>query len=122
MKWKRMRRDGMNSLGQRKLLQAVAVAAASPPDVVASEATIDHRGFIGPRKGLLIVCMLFVLCLPAPSHAGPERCPAEATVDVTAESTHERRLACSAASNATQLLGRCGISLIRPLRLQIMNE
>ena len=65
--------------------------------------------------------MLFVLCLPASSLAGPERCP-EATVDVTAKSPDERRLACSAATDATQLLGRCGISLIRPLRLQIMNE
>ena len=50
-----------------------------------------------------------------------ERC-AEAPVDVTAASLDERRLACSAAKHALQLLGRCNISLQRPLQLQIMSE
>src|SRR5437867_231522 len=42
--------------------------------------------------------------------AAQERCP-EAPVDVTAASSEERRLACSAAIDALQMLGRCGISL-----------
>jgi hypothetical protein len=53
--------------------------------------------------------------------AAPERCP-EASVDVTGDSPEERRLACSAASEAIRLLGRCGISLRRPLHVQIMTE
>jgi len=64
---------------------------------------------------------LFVLCLPAASLAGAEQCP-EAPVDVTAESSDERRLACAAANDAIQLLGRCKISPVRPLKLQIMSE
>ena len=51
----------------------------------------------------------------------PERCLG-APVDVTAASSEERRLACSAANQALQLLGRCGISLRRPLHVQIMTE
>jgi len=50
-----------------------------------------------------------------------ERC-AEAPVDVTATSTDERHLACAAAKHALQLIGRCNISLQRPLQLQIMSE
>src|SRR5687768_4925249 len=111
----------MSSLGRRELLNAADVAVTSLPGIAATEAMPGPPSFIGLRKGLQIACMLFVLCLPAPSLAGSERCP-EATIDVTAESPDERRLACSAASAATQLLSRCRISLIRPLRLQIMNE
>ena len=50
-----------------------------------------------------------------------ERCPA-AAVAVTAAYPEERRLACSAASDAIRLVGRCGISLRRPLGVQIMSE
>lgn len=49
------------------------------------------------------------------------RCP-RASVDVTAASEDERRLVCSVASDAIELLGRCGISQRRPLRLQVMSE
>jgi hypothetical protein len=49
------------------------------------------------------------------------RC-AQALVDVAADSPDERRLACSAASHAIQLLGRCEISLHKPLSVQIMGE
>ena len=55
------------------------------------------------------------------SYTGRERCP-EALADVTAASSDERRLACSAAGDALQMLGRCGIYLRRPLHLQIMSE
>jgi hypothetical protein len=50
-----------------------------------------------------------------------QRCPGSA-VDVTGASTDERRLACAATNDALQLLGRCGISLRRPLHVQIMTE
>jgi len=53
--------------------------------------------------------------------AAQERC-AEAPVDISAASPDERRLACSAAKDALQLLGNCGISLRRPLNVQIMSE
>jgi hypothetical protein len=50
-----------------------------------------------------------------------ERCSGT-LVDVTASSPDERRLACSAGNYAIQLLNRCGISLRRPLHVQIMSE
>ena len=53
--------------------------------------------------------------------AATERCPG-ALVDVTAASEDERSLACSAADQALELLGRCEISLRRPLRVQIGDE
>jgi hypothetical protein len=53
--------------------------------------------------------------------AVPERCPG-AAVDVTAASPDQRQLACSAAGQALELLGQCGIALRRPLRVQIMRE
>ena len=59
--------------------------------------------------------------LPAPILAAHERC-AEAPVDVTAASSNERRLVCSAANDALQLLGRCKISPRKPLRVEIMKE
>lgn len=55
------------------------------------------------------------------SLATQERC-SEALVDVTALSSEELHLACSAANDALKLLGRCGISLRRPLHVQIMSE
>jgi hypothetical protein len=62
---------------------------------------------------------------PAPATladpAGPVRCPG-ALVDVTAASREERGLVCSAATDAIRLLGRCGITLRRPLHVQIMSE
>lgn len=50
-----------------------------------------------------------------------KRCPG-ALVDVTATSSDERRLACSAANDALQRLGRCGIALRKPLHVQIIGE
>jgi hypothetical protein len=52
---------------------------------------------------------------------GPYRCPGM-PVDVTATSPEERRLACSAAGDAIQLLDRCRIPLRKPLQVQIMSE
>lgn len=62
-----------------------------------------------------------VLVLPALGLAANERCKEE-PVEVTAGSAHERRLVCSAAGDALQLLGRCGISVRRPLQVELMPE
>ena len=53
--------------------------------------------------------------------AGSERCLGT-PIDVTAASPDESRLACSAAYDAIQLLNRCGISMRRPLHVEIMTE
>jgi hypothetical protein len=45
-----------------------------------------------------------------------------ASAEVMAGSPDERHLACSVISDALQLLGRCGISPRRPLKLEIMSE
>jgi len=52
--------------------------------------------------------------------APPGRCPG-LLVDVSAGSADEHRLVCSAADTALQLLGRCSITLRRPLQVQIMS-
>lgn len=44
---------------------------------------------------------------------------AEVSVDVAAASLDEQRLVCSAASEALQLLGRCEVSLQRPLHIEM---
>jgi hypothetical protein len=53
--------------------------------------------------------------------AADPRCPA-IPVDVVAESSEERDLACSAASTALELLGHCEITLRRPLHLEILRD
>jgi uncharacterized protein DUF6639 len=55
------------------------------------------------------------------SLTGSARCPG-AAIDVATASSDQRHLACSAANQALELLGRCGISLRRPLRVEIMSE
>ncbi len=52
---------------------------------------------------------------------GERRC-AEVPVDVTAESSDERDLVCSAANDTLRLLGRCKISLQSPLHVQVASE
>ena len=58
---------------------------------------------------------------PAARPGVQERCT-EASIDVTAASADERRLACDAAAQALQLLARCTISPRRPLRIELSNE
>jgi hypothetical protein len=70
---------------------------------------------------LLPACTVLMLCVPATKLSAQEQC-AQAPVEVTALSPDERRLACSAANDALRLLGRCGISVRRPLRVEIMSE
>jgi hypothetical protein len=92
--------------------------------------------FLGPEQGLAQsgACGSDYACIAGnasaaaapPDHplanlAVQQRCPGTA-VDVTAVSADERRLACSAATDAIQLLGRCGISLRRALNVHIMSE
>jgi uncharacterized protein DUF6639 len=50
-----------------------------------------------------------------------QRCPGVA-VDVTTASDDERRLVCSAAATAVQLVGRCGIALRQPLQVEVASE
>ena len=52
---------------------------------------------------------------------GSERCPG-IPVDVTTASPDEHRLACSAARDAIQLLGRCGITPRQTLHVHILSE
>lgn len=47
---------------------------------------------------------------------------AKGLVDVAGASANERRLVCSAASHALQMLGRCKIFLQRPVHVEIANE
>ena len=70
--------------------------------------------------GALTVDSDFTVSDPA-ALTNQHRC-IDAPVDVIAASEGERRLACSAAGHALQLLGRCGISLRRPLRVEIKSE
>ena len=76
-------------------------------------------------SALIALSVLAGIAAPASAHTNAkgaqERC-AEAPVDVTASSPSERRLACSAANHALQLLGRCRISLRRPLHVEIAKE
>src|SRR5262245_14726872 len=95
-----LRRSCRASLTACLMAAAVTPGAAQPAD-----AAVDTSSAIAKIAGL----------------AGPERCPG-AAVDVTAASLEQRHVACSAASHALELLGRCGISPRRPLRVQIMRE
>jgi hypothetical protein len=75
---------------------------------------------------MLALGFLFAAAFPAKALGLDEmtsehRC-VDAPADVIAASEVERRLVCSAASHALQLLGRCGISLRRPLRVEIRRE
>ena len=54
-------------------------------------------------------------------HAGTEPCSGSPVV-VTAARSDQRALVCSAANDALQLLGRCEISVRRPLHVEIMSE
>jgi hypothetical protein len=57
-----------------------------------------------------------------PGGRAPQERYSGASVDVIAATPDERWLACSAATHALELLNRCGITLRRPLQLEIMNE
>ena len=75
----------------------------------------------GPWLDMRVALMLLLLCVPVTSSSAQERC-SDIPVDVVAISAEERRLACSAATDALQLLGRCNISLRRPLKVEISSE
>jgi hypothetical protein len=53
--------------------------------------------------------------------AADPRCPA-IPLDVIAETSQDRDMACSAAKPALEQLGQCGITLRRPLRLEILRD
>jgi hypothetical protein len=73
------------------------------------------------HRAVQLVCVIGVWFLAAPDLVAQDQC-AGVPVHVTAASPDERHLACSAASDAIHLLGRCGIALRRPLDVQIMSE
>ena len=95
-----------------------------------SEAEMDRgraeqaRSSSGPSSACvasLTVCTVLLLTVPGTNLSAKEQC-AGAPVEVTAPSSDERRFACSAASDALGLLARCGISVRRPLRVEIRSE
>src|SRR5262245_46908361 len=81
---------------------------------------VRRRTWLTRAVSLFTACLSLVL-YPTASLAAGEQCEA-APIEVIAASLEERRLACSAADEAIRLLGRCGISLRRPLDVKIMSE
>jgi hypothetical protein len=75
--------------------------------------------YVAALSVLLVLCFLGK---DAPAQlADSERCPGM-PIDVSATTAEERRLTCMAAAETIGLLGRCGISARRPLRVQIQSE
>jgi hypothetical protein len=73
------------------------------------------------RRAALVTSMVAILCAVATAVSAQEQCT-DAPVQVTAASLDERRVACSAASEALRLLGRCNIAPKRPLQVRILPE
>jgi hypothetical protein len=120
--------------GARHKVEEEALRALAPSTLAAVLCLLGSpQGYAQPECGGDYVCIEEAPTAPATrldklpaaakllKLAKPERC-AEAAVDVTASSPDERLLACSAANQALQLLGRCGIALRRPLQVHIMSE
>jgi hypothetical protein len=72
--------------------------------------------------GATICSLLAQRALSWPAGTGAEHRCAEVAVDVAAPSPRERALACSAAEHGLSLLKSCGISLRRPLHIEIKKE
>ena len=72
-------------------------------------------------RAALVTFMIAIFCAAATGVSAQEGCT-ETFVQVTAASSHERRVACSAASEALRLLGRCSIVPKRPLQVHILAE
>jgi hypothetical protein len=89
---------------------------AEPPVCGADDMCIVGKATVVPEKDGRSSALTKLANL-----ANTERCPA-GPVDVTARSPDERRLVCSTANEAMQRLAVCGITLRRPLRVQIMGE
>lgn len=98
------------------LLCFLQQGSAQPAECRAGDVCIVEEATAAPDKVGRLSALTKMVDL-----AKTERCP-DAPVDVTAGSPDERRFACSAASEAIQRLGVCGITLRRPLRVQIMSE
>lgn len=82
---------------------------------------MSHSALKLKTTASIAALLVSALWLPATSVSAQERCPA-APIDVTGALSEEFRLACSAAHDALQLLGRCQITPRRALRLQILGE
>ena len=72
-------------------------------------------------RAALVTSMVAIMCAVTTGVSAQEQCT-EAPVHVTAASSDERRVACSAASEALRLLGRCNIVPKRPLKVHILSE
>lgn len=72
--------------------------------------------------GATICSLLAQRALSWPADTGAQHRCAEVPVDVAAPSPRERALACSAAKHGLSLLKSCGISLRRPLHIEITKE
>lgn len=72
--------------------------------------------------GAAICSLLAQRALSWPTDTGAQERCAEVPVDVAAPSPRERALACSAAKHGLSLLSGCGISLRRPLHIEITKE
>jgi hypothetical protein len=91
-----------------------------------SSADDGCRGDYGCAPALSVAAGAPVAHAPRSGHdpanlLSEKQCPG-AALNVVAASADERGEACSAASDALRLLGRCGISLRRPLDVEITAE
>ena len=82
------------------------------PEVCASERLCPPAGAASP----ITAANAKVASFPSPMSCTGVR------IVVSAATQDEHSLACSAATDAIHLLGRCGISLRKPLHVKIMSE
>jgi hypothetical protein len=79
---------------------------------------------IGRKFAASILATFFsfpISCLSAPGASARQSCP-DVPVEVEAASPEERRLTCTAARAALDILGRCSIAARKPLHVRIMRE
>ena len=60
--------------------------------------------------------------LPTPLEQAAEAACTEGLIVISGAAEGDRKLACSGARQTVELLGHCGISLHRPLRLEIAEQ
>ena len=80
----------------------LAVAVSTTPIIAQHSAAITH--------------------LPTMSDQAPLAACTDARILISGPAEGDRKLACEGARQAVELLGRCGVSLHRPLRLEIAEQ
>ena len=73
------------------------------------------------RGAALVISMIGTMCAVTTGVSAQEQCIG-APVHVSAASSDERHVACSAAGDALRLLGRCNIFPRRPLQVHVLSE